>query len=139
MAVVTFRFVSHSSSLTIGFIGYCESEKTREVYVCMTLQICQRARRRVGGRVGEEEISHCACVLPVGKYRLFAFPERSSRWAKRAKLPCKFGKLLAAGMLLRDGATSASPRVLVPALLRVALEGPRAFTLLFSEAHVGGR
>ena len=60
--VVSFRFVSHASSLAIGFIGYCESEKTREVYVCMTLQICQRARRRVGGRIGEDEISHCACT-----------------------------------------------------------------------------
>ena len=65
-----------------------------------------------------------AHVLPVGKYR--------------AKLPCEFGKLLAAGMLLRNGATSASPRVLVSALLRVALEGPRFFTLLLSGAHVGG-
>ena len=41
-------------------------------------------------------------------------------------------------MLLRDGATSASPRVLVSALLRVALEGPGTFTLLLSGAHVGG-
>ena len=122
--VVSFRFVSHALSLAIGFIGYCQREMAREVYVCMTLQNCQKgasSRWRSDWKRTKLATAH---VLPVGKYR--------------AKLPCEFGKLLAAGMLLRNGATSASPRVLVSALLRVALEGPRFFTLLLSGAHVGG-